>query len=56
MFGVDGRYLLEQTDYRAIYGEILRDHMGAGSGTLDSIFPDYTALGMGGQELGLIGT
>ena len=55
MFGVDGRYLLERTDYRAIFWEILRDHMGATPGGVDNIFPDYTSLGLGSQELGLIG-
>ena len=52
--GGSGNYLLENTDYRAIFWEILRDHMGAAAGTVDSVFPDYTALGLGSQELGLI--
>jgi uncharacterized protein (DUF1501 family) len=56
MFGVNGRYLLEQTDYRAIFWEILRDHMGAAPAGVDSVFPNYTALGLGDQELGLIAT
>ena len=54
MFGVDGRYLLEHTDYRAVFWEMLRDHMGAGAGSVDTVFPGYTASGLGGQELGLI--
>jgi len=54
MFGVDGRYLQYQTDYRAIFWEILRDHMGASPVTADSVFPGYSSLGLGGQELGLI--
>jgi len=54
MFGVEGRYLLEQTDYRAVFWEILRDHMGAGASTADTVFAGYTALGLGAQELGLI--
>jgi len=53
MFGVDGRYLQLRTDYRAIFWELLRDHMGADPGTLEAVFPDYTALGLGSQELGL---
>jgi uncharacterized protein (DUF1501 family) len=53
MFAVDGRYLLERTDFRAIFWEILRDHMGA-STVPDSVFANYTALGLGSQELGLI--
>jgi len=52
MFGDSGRYLLVRTDYRAIFWEILRDHMGADPATVDSVFPGYTALGL--QELGLI--
>ncbi len=54
MFGIDGRYLLQQTDYRSVFWEVLRDHMGAGVGSLEGIFPGYTAAGLGGQELGLI--
>jgi len=56
MFGVDGRYLQYRTDYRAIFWEILRDHMGAAPATVDSVFPSYTSLGIGSQELGLIAT
>ena len=51
---LDGRYLLEQTDYRAIFWEILRDHMGASPPAPDAIFPGYTSLGLASQELGLI--
>jgi hypothetical protein len=54
MFGVNGRYLLERTDYRAVFWEILRDHMGASPAAADTVFPNYTALGLGSQELGLI--
>jgi uncharacterized protein (DUF1501 family) len=54
MFGVDGRYLQMETDYRSIFWEILRDHMGAGPGTADLVFPSYTSSGLGSQELGLI--
>ena len=50
MFGVEDRYLLERTDYRAVFWEILRDHMGAG-GSADAVFPGYTAAGLGAQEL-----
>jgi len=53
IFGAEGRYLLERTDYRSIFWEILRDHMGAAPGTVDAVFPNYTALGLGGQEPGL---
>ncbi len=51
-----GRYLSHRTDYRAVFWEILRDHMGAVPGSLESIFPGYTAGGIGSQELGLIQT
>ena len=54
MFEVQGRYLGMRTDYRSIFWEILRDHMGAATGGVDTIFPSYTSLGLGGQELGLI--
>jgi uncharacterized protein (DUF1501 family) len=52
MFGIEERYLLESTDYRAVFWEILRDHMGADPGTVDTIFPGYSALGL--EELGLL--
>jgi uncharacterized protein (DUF1501 family) len=54
MFGDNGRYLLLRTDYRAIFWEILRDHMGASPGGLETIFPGYTAANLGAQELGLV--
>ena len=54
MLGVSGRYLLQRTDYRSIFWEILRDHMGAAPAQVDTIFPGYTAGGLGSQELGLI--
>ena len=56
LFGVDGRYLQVETDFRSVFWEILRDHMGADSATVDSVFPNYTSLGLGSQELGLIGS
>jgi len=54
MLGVNGRYLLERTDYRSIFWEILRDHMGASPATVETVFPGYTAAGLGAQELGLV--
>jgi uncharacterized protein (DUF1501 family) len=54
MLGIDGRYLLHRTDYRAIFWELLRDHMGADPLMADTVFPSYTSSGLGGQELGLI--
>lgn len=55
MLGVDGRYLAHETDYRSIFWEILRDHMGAATGSVDAVFPSYTGLGLGSGELGFIG-
>lgn len=49
-----GRYLLMRTDYRAIFWEILRDHMGAAGSSVDTIFPGYTVQGLGAQELGIV--
>ncbi len=56
MFEVDGRYLSHRTDYRSVFWEILRDHMGAASATVDQVFPGYTGEGLGSGELGLINT
>ena len=52
MFAKDGRYLSTRTDYRAIFWEILRDHMGADPAKVNTVFPGYTGLGL--TELGLI--
>jgi uncharacterized protein (DUF1501 family) len=52
MFGDSGRYLLVGTDYRAIFWEILRDHMGASASAADTVFPGYSSLGL--TELNLI--
>lgn len=54
MFGIDGRYLLQRTDFRAIFWELIRDHMGADLIAPDTLFPGYTSSGLGDQELGLI--
>jgi len=54
MYGVNGRYLLERTDYRAVFWEILRDHMGAPGSSANAVFPEYGSLGLAAQELGLI--
>ncbi len=54
LYGVEGRYLNVQTDFRSVLWEILRDHMGAAPSTVDTVFPNYTSLGLGSQELGLI--
>ncbi len=53
MFDVDGRYLKERTDYRSIFWEILRDHMGASGVPVETIFPGYASLGLGSGELGI---
>lgn len=46
MFEVDGFYLGHRTDYRAMFWEILRDHMGASPATVNTIFPGYTSAGL----------
>jgi len=53
MFGDSARYLSVRTDYRAIFWEILRDHMGADVAKVNTVFPNYTGLGL--TELNLIG-
>jgi uncharacterized protein (DUF1501 family) len=53
MLEVSGRYLSHRTDYRSIFWELLRDHMGANPSTLEKVFPGYTSLGLGAGELGL---
>jgi len=52
MFGTSARYLSVRTDYRAIFWEILRDHMGADPAKVNTVFPGYTGLGL--TELNLI--
>ena len=51
MFGNEGRDLAEETDYRALFWELLRDHMGANPSTVDQVFPGYSGLGL--SELGV---
>ncbi len=46
MFGVEGRDLLWRTDYRALFWELLRGHMGAAPASADSVFPRYSSLGL----------
>jgi uncharacterized protein (DUF1501 family) len=41
-----GRYLARVTDYRAIFAEILREHMGCDAATLDLVFPGYSTAGL----------
>ncbi len=53
LFGDSGRYLLVRTDYRAVFWEILRDHMGADPQSADTVFPGYSSLGL--SELNLFG-
>ncbi|MGH9868754.1 MAG: DUF1501 domain-containing protein [Candidatus Polarisedimenticolia bacterium] len=54
MLADSGRYLLYRTDFRAIFWEVLRDHMGADPATVESVFPGYTAAGLGAQEPGIV--
>ena len=55
MFGINGRYLLQNTDYRSVFWELLRDHMGAVAGQEENYFPGYGSQGLAAQEPGLIG-
>ena len=55
-YDVEGRYLLYRTDYRSIFWEVLRDHMGAVPAEVELVFPGYTAEGLAAGELGLIDT
>ncbi len=41
MFQVEGRYLRRTVDYRSVFGEIIRDHLGATPGQLETIIPGY---------------
>lgn len=41
MFGVDDRYLKRAIDYRSVFGEIIRDHLGATPTQLKRIIPGY---------------
>lgn len=52
MFGDEMRDLSHRTDYRALFWEILRDHMGADPATADLVFPGYSTMGL--VEPGLI--
>jgi uncharacterized protein (DUF1501 family) len=45
MFGVSGRYLSRNTDYRSVLGEIIRDHLGATQAQLNRIIPGYAVSG-----------
>ena len=45
MFGVSGRYLRRNTDYRSVLGEIIRKHLGATQAQLDRIIPGYANAG-----------
>ena len=53
MFAVDGFYLAHRTDFRALFWEVLRDHMGADPATADVVFPGYSGAGL--AELNLFG-
>jgi uncharacterized protein (DUF1501 family) len=45
MFGVSGRYLRRNTDYRSVLGEVIRKHLGATQGQLNRIIPGYANAG-----------
>jgi uncharacterized protein (DUF1501 family) len=54
MFGVRNRYLSPRTDYRSVFWEIMRDHMGTSPSSVETVFPGYTAAGLAAQEPGII--
>jgi uncharacterized protein (DUF1501 family) len=41
LFAVQARYLSRAFDFRSLYGEIIRDHLGATQNQLDRIIPGY---------------
>src|SRR5438552_19161851 len=45
MFGVGGRYLQRNTDYRSVLGEVIRKHLGATQAQLNRIIPGYAVSG-----------
>ena len=45
MFGVSGRYLQRAVDYRSVFGELIRDHLGATTDQLNRIIPGYATPG-----------
>jgi hypothetical protein len=40
-----------RTDFRSIFWPILSDHMEASGVSVDNIYPGYTSLGLGSQEI-----
>jgi uncharacterized protein (DUF1501 family) len=51
MFAIDGHYLSHRSDFRALFWETLRDHMGASPSAADTVFPGYSSAGL--SELNL---
>ena len=45
MFGVSNRYLKRAIDYRSVFGELIRDHLGATQAQLNRIIPGYAIAG-----------
>ncbi len=41
MFGANSRYLSRSVDYRSVFGEIVRDHLGASAAQLEEVSPGY---------------
>jgi uncharacterized protein (DUF1501 family) len=39
-----GRYVAHRTDYRSVYAEIIRKHLGDPAGRIDAVIPGYSAL------------
>ena len=48
------RYVAPGVDFRSIFWEIMRDHLGASPASVEATFPGYTAQGLASQELGFI--
>jgi uncharacterized protein (DUF1501 family) len=46
MFGASARYLQRCVDYRSVFGEIIRDHLGATQNQLNRILPGYANEGL----------
>lgn len=43
MFSQSGRYVRRRTDFRALYGEIIRKHLGGDQSLVEQVIPGYAA-------------
>lgn len=54
LFSEDNRYVAHRTDYRALYAELLANHFGLDSASIDAVVPGFSSLtGSEFQPLGL---